>query len=496
MVKTLEEQKARVDAHLDSYSTPEEKNLYLQDLANRNETLYFRCLVDDIEKMAPLVYTPTVGSVCENFADQFRRARGNKYDRGEMSSMAHNWPHDDVHVIVVTDGSRILGLGDLGINGMGIPIGKLALYCAAGGIAPHRVLPVTLDVGTNNKALQSSSTYMGIPEDRISGPEYFDMVDEFMQAVFARWPNVIVQFEDFETPKAVPLLARYRDKYRMFNDDIQGTVLCVGAGSAGLGVCEQIVDGMVEAGLDREEAMRRFVVTTSTGALGKHDGKHGDPNVKRNKISSLTKPWINETVSDGTRVADIITEFKPNVLLGLSTVKDTFDEEIIRNMAAVHERPIIMPMSNPTDKAECTPAQAYEWTDGKAVVATGSPFLPVEYKGKTFIPSQCNNMYIFPGVGLACSVAGVSTITNKMLYLAAEACTNTMTQEEIDEGRTFPKLTRIREVSKNVAVAIIEEALREGLCTKFSKRDQEEGVANVVGRKMYFPHYVPLVRKE
>ena len=433
--------------------------------------------------------------------------------------MVYNWPHDDVHVIVVTDGSRILGLGDLGINGMGIPIGKLALYCAAGGIAPHRVLPVTLDVGTNNPDLLNSERYMGIPENRISGPEYFDMVDEFMQAVFARWPNVIVQFEDFETPKAVPLLERYRYKYRMFNDDIQGTgsvtlsgmlsalrnagesitdckVLCVGAGSAGLGVCEQIVDGMVEAGLDREEAMKRFVVTTSTGALGAHDGKHDDPNVKRGKISSLTKPWINDTVSDGTRVADIITQFKPNVLLGLSTVKDTFDEEIIRNMAAVHDRPIIMPMSNPTDKAECTPKQAYEWTDGRAVVATGSPFDPVEYKGKTYIPSQCNNMYIFPGVGLAASVAGVTTISNKMLYLAAEACTNTMTQEEIDEGRTFPNLKRIREVSKNVAVAVIEEALRKGLCTKISKSDAEEGIENVVARKMYFPHYVPLVMKK
>ena len=211
MVKTLEEQKQRIDAHIDSYTTDEEKNLYLQDLANRNETLYFRCLVDDIEKMAPLVYTPTVGAVCQNFANQFRRSRGmyfSKYDRGEMSSMVYNWPHDDVHVIVVTDGSRILGLGDLGINGMGIPIGKLALYCAAGGIAPHRVLPVTLDVGTNNPELLKSNTYMGTQEPRISGPEYFDMVDEFMQAVYARWPNVIVQFEDFETPKAVPLLAR------------------------------------------------------------------------------------------------------------------------------------------------------------------------------------------------------------------------------------------------------------------------------------------------
>jgi malate dehydrogenase (oxaloacetate-decarboxylating)(NADP+) len=360
---------------------------------------------------------------------------------------------------------------------------------------------------------------MGINEPRMSGPEYFDMVDEFMQAVFARWPNVVVQFEDFETPKAVPLLARYRHKYRMFNDDIQGTgsvtlsgmlsalrnagesiadcrVLCVGAGSAGLGVCEVIVDGMVEAGLPREEAMKRFVVTTSTGALGKQDGKHGDPNVKRKKINSLTSPWINDAVSDGTRIADIIAEFKPNVLLGLSTVKDTFDEEIVRAMAKVNARPIIMPMSNPTDKAECTPEQAYTWTDGRAVVATGSPFQPVELNGQTFIPSQCNNMYIFPGIGLACSIAGVQEVTNKMLYLAAEACTNTMTQEEIDAGRTFPKLDRIREVSKNVAVAVIEEGIRQGICPKLEDNGSGMTTAQIdtlVDRKMYFPRYVPLV---
>ena len=307
VVRTIEQQKERVIDHLKRLNSDEEKNMYLQDLCNRNETLYFSILVEHIEEMAPLVYTPTVGNVCLNFADQYRRARGlylTRHDRGDMHALVHNWPYDDVHVIVVTDGSRILGLGDLGINGMGIPIGKLALYCAAGGIAPHRVLPVMLDVGTNNAELQNSPLYMGTPEPRLDGPEYYEMVDEFMQAVFSRWPNVTVQFEDFETPKAVPLLERYKDKYRMFNDDIQGTgsvtvsgmlsalrnagesitdcrVLCVGAGSAGLGVCEQIVLSMVEAGMTKEEAMSRFVVTTSTGALGMPDGTYGNPNVKK-----------------------------------------------------------------------------------------------------------------------------------------------------------------------------------------------------------------------
>ena len=339
VVRTIDQQKERVLDHLKRLNSDEEKNMYLQDLCNRNETLYFSILVEHIEEMAPLVYTPTVGNVCLNFADQYRRARGlylTRKNRGDMHALIHNWPYDDVHVIVVTDGSRILGLGDLGINGMGIPIGKLALYCAAGGIAPHRVLPVMLDVGTNNEELRKNPLYMGTPEHRLDGPEYFEMVDEFMQAVFSRWPNVTVQFEDFETPKAVPLLARYKDKYRMFNDDIQGTgsvtvsgmlsalrnanesitdcrVLCVGAGSAGLGVCDQIVLSMVEGGMTKEEAMGRFVVTTSTGALGKQDGTYGDPNVKRNKINSLTSEWVNEAVPDGMPINEIIKTFRPTV---------------------------------------------------------------------------------------------------------------------------------------------------------------------------------------
>lgn len=265
--KTIEQQKERVIRHLDKEPTAELKNMYLQDLQNRNETLYFRTLVDHIDIMAPLVYTPTVGLVCQQFGNQFRRPRGmyfSRYDRGHMSSIVHNWPHSDVHVIVVTDGSRILGLGDLGVNGMGIPIGKLALYCAAGGIAPHRVLPITLDMGTNNPALINDPDYLGTKEPRLNGAEYYDMVDEFMQAVFTRWPNVVVQFEDFESTKAVGTLNRYRDIYRMFNDDIQGTgsvtvagilsairnsggnikdsrIVCAGAGSAGLGVCMQVL---------------------------------------------------------------------------------------------------------------------------------------------------------------------------------------------------------------------------------------------------------------
>lgn len=403
---------------------------------------------------------------------------------------------------------------------MGIPIGKLALYCAAGGIAPHRVLPIVLDVGTNNEQLLKDPNYIGVRHTRLQGQEYFDLCDEFMAAVFERWPNVVVQFEDFETPKAIALLERYRNKYRCFNDDIQGTgcvtlagllsaarnagtsiqkmkFLCAGAGSAGLGVCSQIVDGMVESGMDRQEAMHRFAICTSQGALGRIDDKYGNPNYKRG-LQEERVPWVNPHLIDGASMLEIVKEFKPTVLLGLSTQKGVFTEEIIRTMSEQCKqmgiRPIIMPMSNPTSKSECTAEEAYSWTDGTAVVASGSPFPPVTLPdGRTFLTSQCNNMYVFPGIGLAASVAGVTRITDKMFYRAAVACMEAMTMEERNEGRTFPSLQRIRHVSHAVAVAVIEEALKSDHTSKITKEALEEGIPKLVARKMYFPAYHPLV---
>eukprot|EP00617_Octactis_speculum_P026981 CAMPEP_0185748876 /NCGR_PEP_ID=MMETSP1174-20130828/7596_1 /TAXON_ID=35687 /ORGANISM="Dictyocha speculum, Strain CCMP1381" /LENGTH=615 /DNA_ID=CAMNT_0028424755 /DNA_START=6 /DNA_END=1853 /DNA_ORIENTATION=+ len=519
--RPLKGQRDRAMAWLRSEPDDTKKNIFLQELHHRNETLYHRLIVEYIEELAPLVYTPTVGTACLQFGNQYRTARGMYFaqkDRGMFSTMIHNWPHDDVHVIVVTDGSRILGLGDLGVHGMGIPIGKLALYCAAGGIAPHRVMPVMLDVGTNNPELIDDPNYLGTKMPRLTGDEYFDFVDEFMHAVFSRYPETVVQFEDFETPKAVPLLEKYRNEYRCFNDDIQGTgcvtlagllsavrnadasvkdlrVVCAGAGSAGLGVCQQIVYGMVEAGLSHSEAMSRFVIITSQGALGKADGAHGDPNHSRG-LGAERLPWVNEGVSDGADMLDAVKEHGANCLLGLSTVPGIFTKDVVQACAANHERPIIMPMSNPTNKSECTPAQAYEWTDGRAVVSTGSPFKPVQLAdGQTLIPSQCNNMYVFPGIGLAASVAGVKTITDKMLYLAAVACSESMTQEEIDEGRTFPAIARIRDVSHTVACAIIAEAMKQKLTTKIDMSLDEQGISDYVTSKMYYPQYIPLVQK-
>lgn len=422
----------------------------------------------------------------------------------------------DVHVIVVTDGSRILGLGDLGVHGMGIPIGKLALYCAVGGIAPHRVLPITLDVGTNNKALLDDPEYIGIRKPRLVGDEYFEMIDEFIGAVFSRWPNVVVQFEDFETEKAVPLLEKYRSEYRIFNDDIQGTgcvtlaglfsaskisgipfteqrILCAGAGSAGIGVCTTLLEGMIDAGLSRNEAMNNFMIMTDKGAIGKADGANGDPHYHKLALARVL-PWANDSVSDGTPLIEAIKKFKPTVLLGLSAAGRIFNEEVVRTVHSYCPRPIIMPLSNPTSKTECTAEDAYRWTDGKAIVASGSPFPSYTMPDGTVLhPSQCNNMYIFPGLGLAASVAGVTIITDRMLHRASLACSQLLTEEEIAQGRTFPVVQRIREVSLAVACAVIEEALSCGLTTKIMPRHIKEGIPNFVRRKMYFPDYVPLI---
>ena len=338
------------------------------------------------------------------------------------------------------------------------------------------------------------------------------------QAVTDRWPDVVVQFEDFESSKAMPILSKYRSKYRCFNDDIQGTgcvtlagviaaarqanksltemsFLCAGAGSAGLGVCHQIVDGMVEAGLSREEAMKRFVICTSVGAIGRADGSKGDPNATRG-LNEERAVWVNEAVPDGASLEEVVRDFKPTCLLGLAAQPaGLFNEAMVSAMVEYTDTPIIMPMSNPTAKAECTPAQAYEWTGGKAVVATGSPFDSVTINGRTLTPSQCNNMYVFPGIGLAASVAGVTEITDSMLYAASVACVDAMTTEEMAEGRTFPHIARIRDVSHTVACAVIRVALKEGLTTKVSRTTlpTDELLERLVASKMYDPVYVPLV---
>lgn len=510
VVRSLEEQVTNTFRNMESLPDDVAKSMYLQELHCRNETLFHRVLLDHIELIAPLVYTPTVGAVCEKFGKTFRRPRGMFFsaaDRGHFSTMIYNWDADDVHVIVVTDGSRILGLGDLGAHGMGIPIGKLALYCAAGGIAPHRVLPVMLDVGTNNEKLLADPNYIGVRHKRLEGAEYYDMVDEFMGAVYGRYPDVCVQFEDFDSTKAQPLLDKYRDKFRCFNDDVQGTgavvvaaimggcrvaqrpfnttrVLCAGAGAAGLGVCGGILDALAKNGLPKDEAKRAVAVADYQGVIGRPDGVYNNPHYENGVLKNPNLlPWVTWELSDGMPLAEAATAHQSNCLLGLTTKKGAFDEKIIKAVAANVDRPIIMPLSNPTAKCECTPDEAKAWSDGRAIVATGSPFPGI---------SQCNNMYIFPGLGLAASVGGVTRFTDDILLTAAEALANSTSEEDLAAGRVFPPVSHIRTVAKDVAAEVIKKAFTENMTTKIKKHHYREGIDALISRKMYYPEYFPI----
>lgn len=490
------------------------KNIILEDVHDRNETLYHRILVDHMDEMAPLIYTPTVGQACKEFGTRFRRPRGMYFteeDRGYMAAMVYNWPHKDVHVICVTDGSRILGLGDLGANGMGIPVGKLSLYCAAGGIAPHRVLPVVIDVGTDNEELLESEFYLGVQKKRLKGPEYFQLVDEFMQAVRHRWPNVLVQFEDFSSDKAQKLLNHYRDDHLCFNDDIQGTgattlagilgalrakgedvntlgdqkIVIAGAGSAGIGVAQVLMQAMIEQGKTPEEAKNCFFIVDASGLIS----------AEQNDDLTPEQRMYTRDTDGGMSLQEVVQKYKPTILLGMTGVGGLFTESIVKEMTKHCDRPVIFPLSNPTIKAECTAEQAFVWTNGNCIFASGSPFDPVTVDGKIFYPTQCNNMYIFPGLGLGATLAGAKRVTDKMLYVAAEALANFVSSDDHKQGKVFPPLSQIRDVSKSVAIAVIEQAMEEGQATKIGDEVQKEDLDALVQRKMYDPVYVPLVEK-
>ncbi|GLE08715.1 hypothetical protein PINS_up020078 [Pythium insidiosum] len=488
---------------------PLRKNIFLSDLHNRNETLFFRLLIDHMDEMAPVVYTPTVGLVCQKFGSMFRRTRGMYFsseDRGQFGAMMHNWPSDDVEVIVVTDGSRILGLGDLGVNGMGIPIGKLALYTAAGGIDPRKVLPVMLDTGTNNKALLEDPYYFGMQHERLQGEAFWSMVDEFMRAVRHRWPRALVQFEDFSSDHAADVLNAYRLKQLCFNDDIQGTgatvlagalsacarvgvplkdqrIVILGAGSAGLGVATTLLQGMLREGLSADEARSRFYVFDQHGLMGS----------SRQGLNSGQKYFARNDLADKLSLVDVIKAAHPTMLMGLSAARGAFTQEAVEEMAKHVDMPIIFPLSNPTSVAECTAEEAYRWTGGRCVFASGSPFAPVEYKGKRYSVSQCNNMFIFPGVGLACTVSQSARVTDRMLYAAAKALSECMTEEEIANGQVFPSVRNIRHVSLKVATAVMKCALDDEIAGFRPTIRRGASLEDYIASKMYYPTYHALV---
>jgi len=499
-VQSMEEQVRRVMDNFRSKSSDLERYIQIAGLQDRNETLFYRVVMDNLEEMMPIIYTPTVGKACQEYGHIFRRSRGlyiTVNDRGHVEKVLQNWPTSDVKVIVVTDGERILGLGDLGASGMGIPVGKLSLYTACAGIHPTQCLPVMIDVGTENAALLADPLYTGLRQKRIRGEAYDALIEEFMVAVQKLFPGVLVQFEDFGNQNAFRLLDRYRDQACMFNDDIQGTgavalagilsalritgvplrdqrVLLLGAGEAGMGIAENIVNVLVQDGLSLAEARLRCWFVDSKGLIVK-----GRANMTEHKV---------HYAHDHTACADLVGAVKsirPTILIGASGQPKTFTQEIMKLMAEHNPRPVIFALSNPTSKAECTAEEAYTWTDGRAVFACGSPFAPVTVNGRKLVPGQGNNAYIFPGVGLGIVCSGSRRVTNSMFIKAARTLANLIRESELAEGRVYPALDRIHEVSHAIALAVAEEAYAQGLNT----HSRPEDLSGYIRSQMFKPEY-------
>ena len=473
-------QERRILQNFDRIQDDLHKYIYMMALEDRNETLFYRVVIDHLETMMPIIYTPTVGKACQEFGHIFQRPRGlyiSAEDRGEMDVVLANWPRDDARVIVVTDGERILGLGDLGANGMGIPVGKISLYTACGGIDPATTLPITLDVGTNNEALLADPLYLGLQQRRLTGEAYDEFVEEFITAVTRRFPDALIQFEDFGNQNAFRLLRKYRHRIRAFNDDIQGTAavalaglysamrltggqlkeqtfLFLGAGEAGVGIADLIVAAMMEEGLTRAEARQKCWFVDSKGLVVK-----SRPDLAEHKL-----PYAHDH-APAASFLEAVEALRPAGIIGVSGQPQLFTRPVIERMARFNERPIIFALSNPTANAECTAEQAYRWTEGRAIFASGSPFAPVEYNGQTFVPGQGNNAYIFPGVGLGVTAVNARHVTDEMFMAAAKALAALVEERDLAQGRIYPPLGEIRQVSAVIAAAVAEVAYAQNLAT-------------------------------
>ncbi|MDF2777682.1 MULTISPECIES: NAD-dependent malic enzyme [Enterobacteriaceae] len=509
VVETIEEQAERAWLQYQGFKTDIDKHIYLRNIQDTNETLFYRLVENHLDEMMPVIYTPTVGAACERFSEIYRRARGvfiSYENRHMMDDILQNVSAHNIKVIVVTDGERILGLGDQGIGGMGIPIGKLSLYTACGGISPAYTLPVVLDVGTNNQQLLNDPLYMGWRHPRISGDEYYEFVDEFIQAVKQRWPDVLLQFEDFAQKNAMPLLNRYRNEICSFNDDIQGTaavtvgtliaashaagsqlsnqkIVFLGAGSAGCGIAEQIVAQTQREGLSEAAARQKVYMVDRFGLLTDQM-----PNLLPFQSKLVQKQenihhW--ETSGDAISLLDVVRNVKPDILIGVSGQTGLFTEEIIREMHKYCPRPIVMPLSNPTSRVEATPQDIITWTDGNALVATGSPFPPVQWKDKVYPIAQCNNAYIFPGVGLGVIAAGASRITDEMLMAASETLAEHSPLRTNDNGMVLPGLDQIQHVSRAIAFAVGQVAQQEGVAVKTSAEALQQAIDDNFWRPEY-----------
>ena len=499
-VNSLETQVIRVMENFHKKPTDLEKYIYLMSLLGRNETLFYRAVMDKIEEMMPIVYTPTVGRACQEYGHIFRRPRGifiSTKDKGRVTDVLRNWPNRDVRIIVVTDGERILGLGDLGANGMGIPVGKLCLYAACAGVSPALCLPVTLDVGTNNEELLHDVLYVGTRQRRLGREQYDDLVQEFITAVQELYPNVLIQFEDFATGNALRLLDIYRDRVCTFNDDIQGTgvvglaglysamrivggklkdqrILFLGAGEAGIGIGNMISSALVVDGLSEQEARKRCWFVDSKGLVVK----------SRSDLAEYKLPYAHDYEYVGDFLS-AVKSLRPTVIIGVSAQPNTFTQSVLKAMASYNKRPIVFAMSNPTSKAECTAEEAYTWTDGHAIFASGSPFAPVTFKGKKYVPGQANNAYAFPGIGLGVVACEAVSVTDEMFSVAAKALANAASEADLELGRIYPSLTKIKEVSAAIATAVAEVAYNQGLAGK----PKPDDISAYIKSQMYEPEY-------
>ena len=495
-VETLDEQAVRAYEAYKRKGDDLERHIYLRALQDTNEVLFYRLLLDHIEEMTPMVYTPVVGLACQQFSHIYRRPRGLFISyplRDSIPALLRNRPNRDIDVIVVTDGERILGIGDQGAGGLGIPIGKLSLYSLIGGIRPERTLPIVLDVGTNNEERLNDPEYLGWRHERITGRAYYDFIDQFVQAVKQEFPNTCLQWEDFATPHARPILRRYRDELLTFNDDIQGTaavalgaalgavkvtgkslkdqqIVMLGAGSAGIGVADGLRAAMTAEGLSEEEARSRFWVVDKDGLLHS-ERKDLTPEMEVYAQPAERVAGWPKTSNGQIGLADVIGKIEATILIGLSTVGGAFSETIVREMARKVERPIIFPLSNPTIKSEAKADDLIRWTDGRALVATGSPFPPVSYEGRKIPIAQCNNVYIFPAIGLAVTASGARRVTDGMILAAARELAENSPALRDASASLLPALTDIREVAVQIAIAVGQEAQRVGVAPKTSKEE-------------------------
>ncbi len=513
-VCSRDQQAKRVYQHIQRKNDPLEKYIGLASLQDRNEYLFYHLLTQHIQEFLPIVYTPTVGLACQRWSHIFRRARGlwiTPGHRGRIYEVLNNAPFDDVRLIVVTDNERILGLGDQGAGGMGIPVGKLALYTAAAGIAPWQTLPISLDVGTDNKELREDPLYLGWPERRLRGPEYDSLVEEFVQAVKRRFPKALLQWEDFKKNNAFRLLDRYRQTITSFNDDIQGTaavavaavvagarvsgiplteqrVVLLGSGAAGVGIARLIRSTLQRAGLSGEALMFSTASLDSKGLLV-NDQPIDDEHKRDFAWSRALADKVGLNAGKSHDLLSVIRAVKPTVLVGTSGEPGTFTEEIVREMAKHVHQPVILPMSNPTSNSEATAEDVIRWTDGRALVATGSPFDPVEHNGRRIVIGQGNNAFIFPGIGLGVIVAEAREVTDSMFAVAAERLANEVRAEDLARGSLFPPVDSIRSVTAKIAESVIREARDLGLANRVIA---DADIPAAVAAAMWKPDYLPL----